>query len=115
MTQRHEHDSEIQTISKNTGTKAKAGRARRNMTSTQTTWSWTVQLRDRDADVFSLRQAPIHDIEYKSEPIDVSQQYLEDIINCGKIRTYLTYYEYNQIHVEFFSGGTCCGNKTAEQ
>ena len=37
-----------------------------------------------------VRQAPIDDIEYKSQPIDVSQQHPEELIDCGKTRSYTT-------------------------
>ena len=37
-----------------------------------------------------VREAPIDDIEYKSGPIHVSQQYREELINCGKTRICLT-------------------------
>ena len=53
-----------------------------------------------------VTQAPIDDIKYKPQPIDVSQQYLEEHINCGKTRTCMTYYDYVQIYVKFFSGDT---------
>ena len=55
----------------------------------------------------SARQAPIDDIEYKLQAIDVLQQYLEERINCGMTCTYMTYYDYDQIHVKLFSGDTC--------
>ena len=100
MTQRHENDSESQTVCENIGTKAKAGRARRKTTSIQTTAVERAAEGQRRRRVF-VRQAPIDDIECKSEPIDVSQQYIEELMNCGKTRTHLTHCHYDQILVKF--------------
>ena len=46
------------------------------------------------------------DFGYKSLPIDVSQLCLQELINCGKTRTYQTCYDIDQIHVELFTGET---------
>ena len=51
-------------------------------------------------------QAPIDNIEYKSQPIDVSQQYLEEFISGSKTRYYTTYYNGDQVQVKCFSGDT---------
>ena len=53
-----------------------------------------------------VRRAPVDDIEYKFLPIGVSQHYLEELINCGKTRAYMTYYDTDKIHVEFITGDT---------
>ena len=46
------------------------------------------------------------DIEYKSEAIEYSDQYLVELIHRKKMRSYMTYYDNDQVHVKFYSSET---------